>query len=123
MDQIQLTNKLLAEEKAYKLNGLGIQTTDMTESVTQLEKIISSVIGIMTIFGVIFFTVQVILAGFSMISSQGDPKELETGKKRLTNNVLGLAIIVLAYGLGALITNLLGIKNIFDLTTVLKPIK
>lgn len=120
MVQTQLTNKLLAQ--TYKLEGLGIKPTGGEGSVTQLEKIISSAIGLMTVFGVIFFTVQIILAGFSMMTSQGDPKELETGKKRLTNNVLGLAIIVLAYGLGALITNLLGIKDIFNLQTIFKPI-
>lgn len=115
----QLTNRLLAE--AYKLTGPGIPATKDT-AVGSLERIISTVIGIMTIIGVIYFTIQVILAGFTMISSQGDPKELETSKKRLTNNVMGLAIIVLAYGLGSLITNLLGMTNVFDLTTIFKPI-
>lgn len=127
----QLTNKLLAAAQFQesdggsntvrnKLTGLGIQPD--ANPTGQLEKILSAVIGVMTVFGVIFFTIQIILAGFSMMTSQGDPKELETGKKRLTNNVLGLAIIVLAYGLGALITNLLGIKDIFNLQNIFKPI-
>jgi hypothetical protein len=117
MDQI---NKLLLAQTPYHLSGPGI-ATDKASSVGQLEKIISSVIGIMTIFGAIYFTIQIILSGFSMISSQGDPKELETGKKRLTNNILGLAIIVLAYGLTALITKLLGIDNVFNLKNLFLP--
>jgi hypothetical protein len=116
----QLTNKLLA--KTYTLTGPGIKPDGGEGSVTQLENIISTAIGFITVIGVIFFTIQIILAGFSMISAQGDPKELETGKKRLTNNVMGLAIIVLAYGLGALIANLLGIKDVFNLQNVIKPI-
>ena len=107
----QLTTKLLA----YQLTGPGIQPT--ANATGQLEKILSAVIGLMTTIGVIYFAIQVILAGFTMISSQGDPKELEGAKKRLTTNVIGLGIIILAYGLGALIANLLGMRNIFDLTT------
>ncbi|MDD4026807.1 MAG: hypothetical protein PHO75_01295 [Candidatus Shapirobacteria bacterium] len=117
---VQITNKILAAQ-SYQLTGPGIQPT--SNSVGQLEKIISSVIGILTIFGVIYFTIQIILAGFTMISSQGDPKELESSKKRLTTNVLGLAIIILAYGIGALLAKLLGINSIFDLSTVFVQIK
>jgi type IV secretion system pilin len=111
----KLHNKLLA----FKLEGQGIPVTTTENSITQLEKIISSVIGIMTVFGAIFFTINIILAGFSLMSSRGDSEKTKSGKKRLTDGVIGLAIIVLAYGLGALITNLLGINNVFDLTKVL----
>ncbi|MDD2483326.1 MAG: hypothetical protein PHE32_00630 [Candidatus Shapirobacteria bacterium] len=110
----QLTNKLLA----YPLTGPGIQPSDTNVgSAPQIENIISAIIGIMTIIGVIYFTIQIILAGFTMIASQGDPKELESAKKRLTTNVMGLAIIILAYGLGALIANLLGMSSVFNLQT------
>ncbi len=115
---VQMTNKLLA----YTLTGPGIPT-NQTKSVGQLESIFSSVIGILTIAGVIYFVIQIILAGYSLIASHGDEKELQTGTKRLTNGIMGLAIIVLAYGLGALFTNLLGMSNVFDLTKVLQPIK
>ena len=118
MDQV---NKLLlAVGTSYPLTGPGV-ATNKASSVGQLEKVISSALGILTIFGAIYFTVQIILSGFTMISSQGDPKELETGKKRLTNNILGLAIIVLAYGLAALLTKLLGINNVFDLKNLFTP--
>lgn len=111
-----LSNKLLA----YTLTGPGIQPG--SSPVSALEKIISSIIGILTIVGVVYFTIQIILAGFSLIASQGDPKEFQTSKKRLTTNVIGLVIIVIAYGLGALIASLLGMSSIFDLSTVFKPI-
>jgi len=112
----QLTNQLLA----YTLTGPGIQPG--ANSVSTLEKIISSIIGILTVVGVIYFTIQIILAGFSLIASQGDPKEFQTSKKRLTTNVIGLVIIIVAYGLGALIASLLGMSSIFDLSTVFQPI-
>jgi hypothetical protein len=113
----KLHNNLIA----YTLQGPGIQPIDKTSSVTKLESIFSSVIGILTIVGVIYFVIQIILAGYSLIASHGDPKELQTGTKRLTNGVMGLAIVALAYGLGALISNLLGINDVFDLTKIFKP--
>ena len=112
-----LTNKLLT----YTITGPGIQPG--TDSVSTLEKIVSSVIGLLTIFGVLYFTIRIIISGYSLISAVGDPKELATATKRLTNSIMGLAIIILAYGLGAFVTNLLGIQNVFDLTTAFKPIK
>lgn len=116
----QLTNKLLT----YTLKGPGIQPIDDSSggSASQIEKIISSIIGILTVLGVIYFTIQIILAGFTMMSSQGDPKELESAKKRLTTNVIGLALIIIAYGLGALISSLLGISNVFNLKNVFYPL-
>lgn len=110
-----LTNQLLA----YNLTGAGIQPGD--NPVSTLENILSSVIGVLTLVAVIFFTIQIILAGFSFISSQGDAKELESSKKKLTSSVIGLAVVVLAYGIGALISHLLGLNSVFDLSTVLKP--
>lgn len=112
-------NKLLA----YSISGLGIQPGSTSNAVTVLEKIISAFIGIMTTIGVIYFTIQIILAGFSLIASQGDPKRLDVSKSRLTSSILGLAIIVLAYGLGALIASLLHMSSIFSLTTIFAPIK
>jgi len=112
-----LNNQLLA----YTLTGPGIKPG--SSPVSTLENIISSVIGILTIVGVVYFTIQIILAGFSLMASKGDPKEFESSKKRLTINIIGLIVIVVAYGLGALIASLLGMNSIFDLSTVFKQIQ
>lgn len=112
-----MKNKLLT----YQLKGPGIEIVD--NPVNTLELIISRVIGILTIVAVVYFTIQIVISGFSFMSSQGDPKALDTSKKKITNNILGLTIVVLAYGMGALISNLLGIKDVFNLNNVLTPIK
>lgn len=111
-----MKNNLLA----YQLKGPGIQIAN--NPVNTLESIISKVIGILTIVAVVYFTIQVIISGFSFMSSQGDPKALEVSKKKLTNNILGLIIVALAYGMGALISKLLGINDVFNLNNVLTPI-
>lgn len=112
---MDLTNKLIS----YTLGGPGITTPTGGNSVTTLESIISTGIGLLTLIGIIYFVVHIILAGYSLISAQGDPKELETSKKRITYNVIGLAIIAIAYGIALLIGSILGLGNFFNLGSIL----
>jgi len=116
MDQI----KLLAAQQSYTITGPGIVPVDT--GVSQLEKIISSAIGIFTIIAVIFFVIQVIMAGYSFMSAQGDKAKIESARKRLTDNILGLTIVVVAFGAGAFIASLFGLGNIFDLKNILTPL-
>jgi len=114
----QLTNKLLA----YNLSGPGIQTSGGTDSVTKMESIISAVLGFLTIIGIIFFVVQIILAGFNLISSKGDPKEFQQSLTKLVHNLIGLLIVVAAYGVTVFLTNILGLNNVFDLRNSLPTV-
>ena len=81
-----------------------------------MEKFLSTIIGVLTVSAVIFFVIQIILAGFGFISSQGDEKKLELNRSKLTNGVMGLFIVVVALGIGSLISKLLGLDSPFDLT-------
>lgn len=105
---------------AYTLTGPGIQPSDTPE--TQVEEILSTVIGFLTVIAVIFFVIQVILAGYGFISGQGDEKKIEASRKKLTDGILGLTIVVVAFGLGAFIANLLGLSDVFSLTTVVETL-
>lgn len=115
MDQV---NKLLAVQ--FHITGPGI--IPASTGVTQLEKIISTTIGVLTLVAVIFFVIQIILAGYSFMSSQGDKAKIESARKRITDNILGLTIVIVAFGIGALIANITGLGNIFDLNTILGPL-
>lgn len=86
-----------------------------TTATTQTEKTISMVIGLLTVFGVLYFTYQIIFAGYSYMSAEGDKAKLEESRKKLTQSILGLTIIVIAMGLASLLASLLGLDNIFDL--------
>jgi putative copper export protein len=99
------------------LVGPGI--TPETNPIPQVEKIISTTFGILTIIAVIFFTIQVILAGYGFISSQGDQEKIKTARKKLTNGILGLTIVVVAFGLAALLAKILGLGAIFDLNSAI----
>lgn len=113
-------NKLLAQvgHDMPDLQSPGIQVDASTGGVSNLEKIISSVIGILSVIAVIYFAIQIILAGYSFLSSQGDEKKLEVARTRLTNGILGLTIVIIALGVASLLASLLGIKDVFDLQTI-----
>jgi hypothetical protein len=114
------TNKLIA---ANKLGGIGIQPTSPKGSVSQLETIVSNVIGFITIVAAIFFVFQIIFAGYGFMSAQGDEKKLESARQRLTQSILGLTIVVIAFGVTAFISSLLGLGNVFDLQSFFNKIQ
>ena len=75
-----------------------------------LSRIISNALGVMTIGAGIWFLFQAIIAGYNYMSAAGDKARIENAGRRLTNSLIGLAIVVAAYGLLALIGSFLGIE-------------
>jgi hypothetical protein len=108
---------------AYQITGPGIPVNSSTP-VAPLEKIISSVVGVLTVVAVIFFALQIIFAGYAFLSSEGDTKKMEEARKRLTEGVLGLFIVVIALGFTALIGRLTGMgSNVLDLQSMWSKLK
>lgn len=116
MDQ-DLKLRLLADSNLGPLTGPGIPVG--SNPTIGLEKIISQVIGVLTIVAFVFFTIQIIFAGYAFLTSEGDEKKIETSRKRLTEGVLGIVVIIVALGFAALIARLAGLGNIFDLDAML----
>jgi len=75
-----------------------------------LANIISMVIGIMTIGAGIWFLFQTIIAGYGYMSAGGDRERIQTAGRKLTNALIGIAVVVAAYGLLALLSSFMGIK-------------
>jgi hypothetical protein len=117
-------NQLLADA-SFSIGGAGIQPDVNAKVATnQLENIISTTIGALTLIAIIFFTLQLIFAGYSFMSAQGDKSKVEAARKRLTDGILGITIVVVAYGVGALIASLTGLgTNIFDLNNMVSLLK
>lgn len=110
-------NKLLADVTG-KITGLGTQVSSGNDATTKATNIVSQIIGILTIFAFIWFGLQVIFAGYAFLTSEGDVKKMEIARKRLTDGVLGLVIVVVALGLASLIATLSGVTNVFDLNSM-----
>jgi len=107
-------NKYLANLTG-SLTGPGINPTSPLDATTKFEIFAGQILGVLTIIGVLYFIIQIIFAGYSYIASKGDEKNMESSRKRLTEGVLGLVIVVVAVGLGSLLAKLAGIPNVLDI--------
>lgn len=103
--------QLLVSSQNFSLTGPGMIVTDNISATEAFETFASNIVGVLTIIGALYFTIQIIFAGYAFISSQGDPKMMESARTRITEGILGLFIVVIALGLASLIANLLGIKE------------
>jgi len=103
--------------------GLG-PWTNPTEPGIILADILSMAIGVMTLGAGIWFLFQVIIAGYNYLSAGGDRERFVAAGRKLTNSMIGLAVVIAAYALMALLGTIFdvkfleineGIQNIVDL--------
>ncbi|OIO46748.1 MAG: hypothetical protein AUJ28_01965 [Parcubacteria group bacterium CG1_02_37_51] len=78
---------------------------------TRLPVIIGNVIQLILGFLGVFFMVLIIWSGFQWMSAGGNTDTVGKAKNRITNAVIGLAIVLIAYGITWFITQAL-IENI-----------
>jgi len=112
---MDLINKSKLLAVAYDIDGPGIPVTDANASVGLAEKLISNVVGVLTIVGFLIFAIQIIFAGYNFLTAEGDKNKMEAARKKLTDGVLGIFIVVIALGFVSLIASLLGLGNVLDL--------
>ncbi len=100
--------------------GNGFDTSDapFAEDLTtnegataSLELFISNMIGVLTVFAGLFFIVYFVMAALTWVTSGGDTGKLQNARERMLHGVLGLVIVVAAYGIVGLIGSIVG----FDL--------
>jgi hypothetical protein len=107
----------------FELIGpLGNRTT-YTNTFSMFETLISNVLGLLTILAGLYFFFQIILAGYNWISAGGDKQAVQNAQKKVSNAVLGLIIIVLAYVITGVLSRFLGLNILFigDVLTNLHP--
>lgn len=108
---------------AYKITGPGIDPGSSTDTaVSALETIVSSIIGLLSVVGVIYFALQIIFAGYAFLGAQGDPKKIESARDRISQSVLGLFIVLIAIFFASLIATLAGMSGIFNLSSVVNTL-
>ena len=69
----------------------------------------------------IWFLFQAIIAGYNYLSAGGDKTKIEASGRRLTNSLIGMAIVVAAYGLLGLMGKFLGV-NFLEINDFIKKI-
>lgn len=120
-------NKLLAGEITFPtLRGVGdlgdpsLFSTNVTASL-QFTSVMSRIIGLLTAVGALWFIFTLISGAYGWLSSGNDKQGLDNAKKKITNGVVGLFIIVFSYIFIGLIGYLFGI-DIIRLGTLIQSI-
>ncbi len=93
-----------------------------TNPLIQITRIISVIIGFITICAGIWFMFQLLIGALNWITSGGDKNKLTQAQDRLTNSFIGIVIVVAAYAITALVSLITGldILNPQTLISVLK---
>lgn len=91
------------------LGPLG-KITDIGGATGMFNKVISITIGLITLVAGIWFTFQILLAGFSWMTAAGDKVKAEKAQKTLTDAIIGLVVVVAAVFIADIIGKLLGIN-------------
>ena len=77
-----------------------------------LFSLLSNVFKLVGVVAGVFFLVQIIIAGFTFISANGDPKRAENALAVIWQSLIGLVIVSAAFVLASFIGKILGIDNI-----------
>jgi len=79
------------------------------------NNVLQTVFSIFFIVAVIYFMWHFIMAGYHLISTEGDPKKLTTAKDQLTFALLGIVVIFSVFAILkfiGLITGITGLENL-----------
>jgi len=77
--------------------------------ISQFNKLISSIIGAMTIGAGIYFIFLFIVGAYGWMTGGGNKEKLQIAQNRIVYAIIGIAIVVAAYGLISIIGELLGL--------------
>lgn len=96
------------------IGPLGLQYQSPTTAPSLFNKVLSTTIGIITMVGAIFFIFQIIAGAIAWMSAGGDKGAIEEARKRITNGVVGLVIVISAVFIAQLIGYLIGFDIILN---------
>lgn len=92
-------------------DGLGpfANVSSGSEGLQNVTKLVSSIIGVMTVAAFIWFIFQFLIGGFNWITSGGDKAKLQSARDRITNSIIGLIVVVISWSMLSLAGQFFGI--------------
>jgi hypothetical protein len=76
----------------------------------KFEDLIDAFINFIFWVGIAIAPIMVLIAGFNLVTAGGDVKKVDTARKILLYTAIGLAIILMAKGLIAILNQILGVE-------------
>lgn len=87
------------------LDKIGSETYKSDSAPTDIREIVAKLINIfLSILGIIFLS-MILYAGFIYMTSQGEEEKIEKAVSQIKTGVIGLVIILAAYGISIFVTN------------------
>ncbi len=77
---------------------------------SQLGVFVSQLLLYAIVVGGIIFFIKLLIAGFGLLTSAGDPAKIQSATKGLTNAVVGLLIVFSAFFISQILQTILGIN-------------
>ena len=93
-----------------------------TNSILRFTDTISKVIGVLTVSAGLWFIVQMFTGAIQWLSSAGEKQALENAKKKITNAILGLLVVVMSYTLIGIVGTFMGF-DLLNLTALIRKLK
>jgi len=101
-------NQFLAQAKNLSpIQPPGLPFTAATSG-TSTENLVSTAVGFLTVVSGLAFILFFIIAGFSWITAGGDAEKLKKAQANITNALIGIVIVAIAYTVTAIIGSILG---------------
>ena len=93
------------------IEGLsGFQTIGISQPGNFLETVFSNLLGVFTVIAGLMFLIYFVLGAIGWITAEGDPEKVKKAQKQLTNAVVGLVLVVLAYSVAFVLGKVLGLE-------------
>jgi hypothetical protein len=79
-----------------------------SSALTNAEAFISQLLGVLTVVSGIFFILYFVLGAFKWVTAGGEAAKVQKARDQMVQGVLGMIIIVAAYGIIGLVGTILG---------------
>lgn len=88
--------------------------TSTPDTLSTFELIVSQAVGALTIIGSVFFIGYFVMGAFKWITAGGESSKVQKARDQMTQGILGLVMMVAAYGIIGVAGSILGL-------TILQP--
>lgn len=82
--------------------------------------VLSATIGVLTVSAGLWFIFQIFAGAFQWLSSSGEKQALENARKRISNAIIGLLVVVLSYGLISIVGLIFGFNILSPYSSLIK---
>lgn len=108
----------LADVELYPITGVEGTYQQTDDPAGTIETILSNVIGFITIVAGLAFILYFIVGGLTWLTARDNQERLEQAKQMITNALVGLMIVVIAWALAGILQTLFGFKFLSPATII-----